>query len=398
MPTATRIHNVTDSRRLARRVLPRAVFDYIDGGAEDEVTMAENERAFREIALRPRMMTNVSRPCIETSVLGTPVALPVLLAPCGLIQLMHSDGTLGATRAAKRAGTISVLSTVAGIPPEALAAEPGPRWFQLYAADRDVADQLMRRASASGFEVLVVTVDTPALGNRERDVRNGVAESLRLNLRSAIHLGPQFLARPGWSLRMLRGGMKLLGRAPGTPVTTDGSAPDDVEGAHGEPVGALASAEKVVMLASPFTGDDVAWIRSRWSGPLVVKGVLSGDDALLAVEVGADAVVVSNHGGRQLEGAPASMRVLAEVVDAVADRAEVLVDGGVRRGSDVVKALAIGARAVMIGRPYLYALAAAGEAGVERILEVFSTEMTRTLSLLGCPGVSDLDRSWLLRG
>ena len=398
MHTATRIHNVADARRLARRALPRAMFDYIDGGAEDEVTMAENERAFREIALRPRMMTKIDRPRLDTTVLGTPVALPVLLGPCGLIQLMHGDGALGAARAARRAGTVSVLSTVAGTPPEALASEPGPRWFQLYAADRDVADQLMSRASASGFEGLVVTVDTPALGNRERDVRNGVAGSLQLNLRSAIRLGPQFLARPGWSLRMLRGGMKLLGRAPGTPVIDGGTGRDALEGTPGGPVNALASAERVVMLASPFTGDDIAWIRGRWSGPLIVKGVLSGNDALLAADLGADAVVVSNHGGRQLEGAPATMRVLGEVVDAVGGRTEVLVDSGVRRGSDVIKALAMGARAVMIGRPFLYGLAAAGEAGVERILEVFTDEMTRTLSLLGCPGVTDLDRSWLRGG
>jgi L-lactate dehydrogenase (cytochrome) len=397
MPSATRIHNVADARRLARRTLPRAVFDYIDGGAEDEVTMGENERAFREIAFRPRMAVKVGRPRLDTTVLGTPVELPVLLAPCGLVELVHPDGALGAARAAKRAGTVSVLSTVAGTPPEALAGEPGPRWFQLYAAERDVADQLMGRAAATGFEGLVVTIDTPALGKRERDVRNGVAEPLRLDARSAIRLGPQFLAHPGWSLRMLRGGTRLFPRAPGSPVTTPGTDVPAADGPGGTPVGAATSAGAVVMLASPFTRDDIAWIRSRWSGPLLVKGVLSGDDAVLAADAGADAVVVSNHGGRQLEGAPATMRVLPEVVDAAGDRLEILVDGGVRRGGDVIKALAIGARAVLVGRPYLYALAAAGEAGVERMLDIFRTEMIRTLSLLGCPGVSDLDPSWLQR-
>jgi L-lactate dehydrogenase (cytochrome) len=395
MPTAARIHNIADARRLARRTLPRAVFDYIDGGAEDEVTMGENERAFREIAFRPRMAVKVGRPRLDTTVLGTPVELPVLLAPCGLVQLMHPDGALGAARAAKRAGTVSVLSAVAGTPLEALASEPGPRWFQLYAAERDTAEQLMGRAAAAGFENLVVTVDTPTLGNRERDVRNGVAESPRIDARSALRLGPQILAHPGWSLRMFRSGTRLFARAPGSPVTTSRTVAQTTDGSGGRPVGAASSAGAVVMLASPFTWDDIAWIRSRWSGPLLVKGVLSGDDAVLAAEAGADAVVVSNHGGRQLEGAPATMRVLPEVVAAAGDRLEVLVDGGVRRGGDVIKALAIGARAVLVGRPYLYALAAAGEAGVERMLDIFSSEMSRTLSLLGCPAVSDLDRSWL---
>lgn len=395
MPTAARIHNVADARRLARRTLPRAVFDYIDGGAEDEVTMEENERAFREIAFRPRMAVKVGRPRLDTTVLGTPVELPVLLAPCGLVQLMHPDGALGAARAAKRAGTVSVLSAVAGTPLETLASEPGPRWFQLYAAERDTAEQLMDRAAAAGFEDLVVTVDTPTLGNRERDVRNGVAESPRIDARSALRLGPQMLAHPGWSLRMFRSGMRLFARAPGSPVTTSRTVARSADGPGTRPVGAASAAGAVVMLASPFTWDDIAWIRSRWSGPLLVKGVLSGDDAVLASEAGADAVVVSNHGGRQLESAPATMRVLPEVVAAVGDRLEVLVDGGVRRGGDVIKALAIGARAVLVGRPYLYALAAAGEAGVERMLDIFSSEMSRTLSLLGCPAISDLDRSWL---
>jgi len=389
--SADRIHNVESARRIARRSLPRAVFDYIDGGAEDEVTMGENVGAFREISFRPRMGVKVGRPELATTVLGTPVSLPVLLAPCGLVSLMHPDSARGAARAAKRAGTVSVLSTVAGVAPEDLAPEPGPRWFQLYATGRDVAEQLMGRAEAAGFEGLVVTIDTPALGKRDRDLRNGVDGALHLDVHTALRLGPQILARPAWGLRMLRAGVSLSQRAPGAPVTAaaDRGAPD------GAPVGAASSASTVAMLASPFTWDDVAWIRGRWKGPLLVKGVLSGEDALLAAEAGADAVVVSNHGGRQLEGAPATVRVLPEVVDAAGDRLEVLMDGGVRRGGDVVKALAIGARAVLVGRPYLYALAAAGQEGVTRMLHIFETEMRRTLSLLGCPGVGALDRSWL---
>jgi L-lactate dehydrogenase (cytochrome) len=426
MPSAHRINNVADARRLARRTIPRAVFDYIDGAAEDEVTAGENERGFREIAFRPRMAVKVDSPKLETTVLGTRVSMPVLLAPCGLVGLMHPDGAIGAARAGRRAGTISVLSTVAGTPPEGLAGEPGPRWFQLYAANRDIARGLISRATDTGFDGLVVTVDTPALGKRERDARNGVAGSFALTPRSAAILGPQILARPGWAMRMARRSLKTLGRTPlpgGAPdasvrgyasragsvvprsttsaePATSAEATAELAGGHdetgdGAPVGAVSSAGAVAMLASPFTWDDVAWIREQWSGPLVVKGVLSGSDALLAAKSGADAVIVSNHGGRQLEGAPATIRVLPEVVEAVGDQAEVLMDGGVRRGGDVLKALALGARAVLIGRPYLYALAASGEAGVDRILEVFRLDMARTLALLGCGSVNDLDRSWL---
>jgi len=378
MPIASRLDNVAEARRLARRVLPRALFDYIDGGAEDEVTMGENERALRQIAFRPRMGTKVQRPRLDTTVLGRPVSLPVLLAPCGLVEMVHPDGAIGVARAARRAGTVSVLSTVAGTPPAALSHEPGPRWFQLYAAGRDEADDLMGQASSAGFEGLVVTIDTPALGLRDRDVRNGVGGPIRLGARSALRLGPQIVARPGWSLRMLR---RMQWTAGGTQRLAAGAA------SVGFPT--------VAMLASPFGWDDIARIRRRWSGSLVIKGVLSGDDALRAADAGADAVVVSNHGERQLEGAPATARVLPEVVDVAGDRVEVLMDGGVRRGGDVVKALAIGARAVLVGRPYLYALAVAGEPGVERLLGIFRSEMSRTLSLLGCPDVAELNRSWL---
>ena len=418
MSSTSRINNVADARRLARRTLPRAVFDYIDGGAEDEVTMAENERAFRDVTFRPRMATRADVPDLTTTVLGTEISLPLLLAPCGLAGLMHPDGALGAARAAKRAGTVSVLSTVAGTPPEGLAHEPGPRWFQLYAPDRRIAGALIRRAAASGFEALVVTVDTPALGKRERDARNGWAgSSLKLDLRTAARLGPQVAVRPGWAIRMLGRTLTTL-RQPSTPgrapdpddrsgvsdpaptaqdavAGTPAPAPMPSQDSTVAPTRAVASAGAVAMLASPFAWDDIAWMRERWTGSLLVKGVLSGDDAVRSADAGADAVIVSNHGGRQLEGAPASLRVLPEVVDAAGSRLEVLLDGGVRRGGDVAKAVALGARAVLIGRPYLYALAAAGEAGVERMLEIFRADLTRTLTLMGCHSVSDLDRTWI---
>ncbi len=348
--------------------------------------MAANVQAFREIALRPRMAMKVPRPDLATTVLGTPLRLPVLLAPCGLTRLMHPEGAAGAARAAGAAGTVSILSTVAGTAPEDLSGIAGPRWFQLYAADRDTAVALIDRAGAAGFGGLMVTVDTPALGKRERDLRNGVAPPLRLDARSAIRLGSQVLSRPRWTASMGLAGVKFKRRSATNPP---GSGPSP---SFPNP---LSPAGKVAMGASPFSWDDVSWLRSRWTGPLVVKGVMSGDDAALAADAGADCVVVSNHGGRQLEGAPATIRVLPEVVEAAGKRVAVLVDGGVRRGADVVKAMALGACAVLIGRPYLYGLAIAGQAGVERILAILEEEMERTLILMGCPGLGELDGSWL---
>ena len=373
---AGRIHSVADARRLARRKLPKVVFDYVDGAADDEVALRRNEQAFDEVTFRPKMGTGLTAPVLDAEVLGTRLALPVVLAPCGLVRLFHADGPAGAARAAAAAGTVSVLSTVAGRPLEEVTAEARvPMWFQLYAAGGlEEADALCERASAAGVEVLVVTVDTPTLGNRTRDVRNGVAPPLRIDAHNAVPLGVQVLLRPRWAAQLAATGLRLSSRGAGPA-------------GHG---GGMLTA-----VASPFTWSDVAHLRARWPGRVVVKGVLTGEDAVQAVDAGADAVVVSNHGGRQLDGAPATLRALPEVVSAVAGRAEDLVDGGVRRGSHVVAALALGARAVMIGRPYLYGLGAAGERGVARVLDVLAIEMRRTLTLMGCPSVADLGAGWL---
>jgi len=382
-------HNVADARRRAGRTLPRVVFDYVEGGADDEVTLGRNEEAFRDLVLRPRMASDVD-PDLTTVVLGTELAIPVLLAPCGLVRLMHPDGAAGALRAARSNGTVSVLSSVAGVALESLAHEPGHKWFQIYAAGgRSEAAGTMVRAEEAGYEVLVVTVDTPALGNRERDIRNGVKPPLRLDARTAISLGPQVLTHPRWAIRMMRDGISLLGRPPAPSAGAEGS-PDTASIDR-----RFAAAGAVAMLASPFTWADVAWMREQWSRPLVVKGILSGEDAERAVDAGADGVIVSNHGGRQLDGGPATISVLPEVVATVGDRTEVMLDGGVRRGGDVVKALALGAKAVLIGRPYLYGLAAAGQLGVEQVLDVLRIEMTRSMRLMGCASVARLDRSWL---
>jgi L-lactate dehydrogenase (cytochrome) len=330
------------------------------------------------------MGLDMGEPQLRTTVLGTEVSFPVLLAPCGLVRLMHPEGAAGVGRAADREGTIWVLSSVAGATLESVAGVPGHRWFQLYASGgRDDAASIIDRAEACGYEALVVTIDTPALGNRERDSRNGVRPPLRFDARTAVALGPQVLARPRWVWRMMRSGVSMLDRSSPAPS------------GDGTPNSGVAAAGAISMLASPFTWADIEWMRGRWHKPLLVKGVLTGPDAVRAVDAGCDAVIVSNHGGRQLDGAPATLRVLPEVVDAVEGRVEVLLDGGVRRGADVIKAVALGAKAVLIGRPYLYGLAAEGQHGVERILQILRTEMSRSMRLLGCGSVAELDRSYV---
>ena len=321
--------NVEDARRRAKKVLPKVLFDYVDGGAEDELTMAENIAAFREISFRPRMAVGALEPSLSVRLFGGELSLPVILAPCGLVRLMHPDGPAGAAQAAASRGSISVLSTVSGAPLEEVAsASKGPMWFQLYAAGgRTDAEDLIERAASSGFTGLVVTVDTPVIGHRERDIRHGIQPPLRMTSRGVVHLGPQVLSKPVWAWRMAREGLRMLGAGgTGTGATTE------------------PSVLKVSTAASPFRWSDIEWMRERWNGPLIVKGILTSEDAQRAVASGADGMIVSNHGGRQLEGAPATLRVLREIVHAVGGSSEVLVDGGIRRGSDVVKAMALGAR------------------------------------------------------
>jgi isopentenyl diphosphate isomerase/L-lactate dehydrogenase-like FMN-dependent dehydrogenase len=379
---------VADARRVAKRTLPGVVFDYIDGAADDEITMHDNVAAFDDIVFRPRMGIDVREPDLATTVLGTSVSMPLLLAPTGLVRIMHPDGAAGAARAAAGRGTLSVLSTVAGSPIDEVApVAPGTVWFQLYAGGgRPDADRLLARAEGAGVEVLVVTIDTPALGNRERDRHHGVTSPLRVDAHNAIHLGPQVLARPVWTYRMARDGVSTMrrSRAGGGPA-----AADEVDELQARGFSMLK------MVASPFSWADIEYLRGRWPGKLAVKGLLTGSDARIAADLGSDAVIISNHGGRQLDGAPATFRVLPEVVDAVAGSAEVLLDGGVRRGTHVVKAVALGARAVFIGRPYLYGLAAGGQQGVEHILDLFRSEISRTMVLLGCPAVSELGPQWV---
>jgi L-lactate dehydrogenase (cytochrome) len=391
--SAARYFSVADARERARRTVPRAMFDYIDGAADDEVTAGRNREAFAAVTFAPAAGAGVREPDLSTSVLGAELAMPVLLAPCGLVRLMHPDGAAGAARAAHRRGIVPVVSAVAGTPlEEVAAAAPGPLWFQLYSpGGAGETQDMVQRAAAAGYGALVVTMDTAALGNRERDLRNGISLPLRPRPRTLLRLGTQVAVRPKWVAGMARsfGSAALARKRAARDDAAAGAAPDAGESDGGP------TADRVAMNASPFTWDDIAQIRGWWEGPLLVKGLVTAGDAKAAVGAGADGVIVSNHGGRQLDGAPATLDALPGVVEAVGPDVPVLLDSGVRRGTDVVKAVALGASAVLIGRAYLYGLAADGEAGVARVLGILKADMVRTLVLLGCPSVRELDRTWV---
>ena len=377
-----RVVNIADLRSLARRRLPRVVFEYVDGGAEDEVTLRENCRAFESIGFRPRQCVSVPKCDLRTTVLGTQLSMPALLAPIGYTRLLNPDGETGAARAAGEAGTAYILSTISGHKLEEVkAATTGPAWFQLYlVGGREAAEDAIDRAQNAGFSALVVTVDTPVAGMRERDYRNGMMQLVSGSLSAKFPFLPQLLAHPGWLASFL-----LDGGVPRLPnIVIPGLGP--------MPLIDVGSA----LAATAVTWPDFEWLRTLWKGPIVVKGILTGDDARRAIDEGAAAIVVSNHGGRQLDYAPAPLRVLPEILAAVNGRAEVLMDGGIRRGSDIVKAVCLGARAVLLGRAYAYGLAAAGEAGVRRAIQILRADMERTLKLLGCASIAELDQSYLI--
>jgi isopentenyl diphosphate isomerase/L-lactate dehydrogenase-like FMN-dependent dehydrogenase len=376
---SSRVVNIEDLRRLAQRRLPRAVFDYLDGGAEAELTLNENCRAFRDVTFRPRGAVAVGDCSLRTKVLGHDLALPALLAPVGYSRLMHPGGEVAAARAAGEAGTGYILSTISGHKLENVkAASQGPVFYQLYLlGGREAAEGALDRARRAGFAALVITVDTPVAGLRERDPRNGMRELLGTSPFAKIPYLSNILAHPGWLASFLMdGGVPKLEN-----VVVPGKGPMELVD-----VGSALSEATV-------TWEDLRWIRELWPGPIVVKGLLTGEDARRAVDEGASAVVVSNHGGRQLDSVSATLRALPEVVAAVSGRIEVLMDGGVRRGGDIVKAICLGARAVLIGRAYAYGLAAAGQPGVARALEILRSDVERTLRLLGCPSIAALDRS-----
>ena len=376
-----RVVCIEDLRQAARRRLPRVVFDYIDGGAEAERTLSENCRAFDRIALRPKSAVAIPGVDITATVLGTPLNVPFILAPIGSSRLFYPHAEEHAARAAGVAGTIYTLSTLSGTRLEDVkAATRGPAWYQLYlVGGRDVAAAAIERARKAGYSALVVTIDTPVAGMRERDVRNGMKALVDGRIGPMLPFLPQFVVRPGWVAGFLRDGGLM--NFPNVVLADRRAMPYADVGA--------ALAQSVVSWA------DFKWIHDVWKGPLVVKGVHTADDGRRAADEGAQAIVVSNHGGRQLDGVAATIRVLPEVAAAVGDRVEVLMDGGIRRGSDIVKAICLGARAVLIGRAYTYGLAAAGEEGVTRAIDILRDDLLRTMALLGCPSLDRLDRSFV---
>jgi L-lactate dehydrogenase (cytochrome) len=370
--------SVADLRLAAKKRLPRVVFDYIDGGADAEVTLRENCRAFEDVTFRPRSAVATSSCDLRTTVLGASLDLPVLLGPVGSSRMFYPRGEEVAARAAGAAGTAYVLSTLSGCSvKDVAAASRGPVWYQLYlVGGRDVALGAIERANAARCSALVVTIDTPVAGLRERDIRNGMKELVSGKPLVMLPFIFQFLARPRWLVSYLGDGGLM-------------SFPNIVLPAGPMPYADVAAALEQSMVS----WKDLRWIRDAWKGRVVIKGVHTADDARRAVDEGADAVVVSNHGGRQLDGVAATIRVLPEVVAAIGGRIDVLLDGGIRRGSDVVKALCLGARAVLIGRAYAYGLGASGGAGVARAIEILRQDIVRTLTLLGVESTGALDRS-----
>jgi len=370
--------NIADLRRAAMRRLPRAVFDYVDGGADAEATLRANVTVFDEVLFRPRGAVASPRVSLETTVLGQRFSLPFLLAPVGSTRLLFPKGEIEAARAAGAAGAGYILSTLAGTSLEEVkAGTTGVCWYQVYlVGGREVASAAIERARKAGYTALVLTVDTAISGLRERDYRNGIAQLVAANPFRKLPYLWQILSRPGWLLGYLAdGGLMQFPNVvlPGGPMRYAAVA--------------AALEQSVVSWA------DLRWIREIWKGPILIKGVLTAEDAERAVDAGAAAVIVSNHGGRQLDGVFPTLRALPGVVEAVRGRAEVLMDGGIRRGSDIVKALLLGARAVLVGRAYAYGLGAAGAAGVTRAIEILTADLHRTLRLLGCASLADLDPS-----
>ena len=372
--------NIADLRRLAERRLPRVVFDYIDGGADGEVTLRENCRIFDDVLFRPKNAVSMATCDLRTTVLGTELALPFILAPVGSSRMFYPRGEVHAARAAGEAGTAYTLSTLSGTRvDEVKAGTKGPVWYQVYlVGGREIATAGIERAKGCGCTALVVTIDTAVAGLRERDFRNGTKELLTRRPLTMLPFVHQFLMRPGWLASFIADG--------GLMNFPNVALPD----------GPMSYADVGAALEqSTVCWDDLRWIRELWKGPLVIKGVIIGDDARRAVDEGADAIVVSNHGGRQLDCVYPTLRALPEVVAAVNGQAEVLLDSGIRRGTDIVKALCMGARAVLVGRAYAYGLAAGGEAGVRRAIHILRADLIRAMKLLGCESVSQLDGSYV---
>lgn len=373
--------SIADLRTKAKKRIPAPVFHYMDGAAEDEVTLGQNRNAFSKYQIVPRVLRDVSKVDTSTSILGQASSLPLVLAPTGMSRLFHYRGEDAVSRAAANAGLIYSLSTMSTFSIEEVAAmTTGPKWFQIYVwRDRELLKSFIERCRDSGYKALCLTVDVPVFGQRERDMRTGVTIPPELTLRSMFDT----LMRPQWLMQYLTSARMELANVRGhSSVSNDAFVLAEYTNAQFDP---------------SVDWDAAAWMIQQWQGDFAIKGIMSKTDALRAVDIGATAIIVSNHGGRQLDHAPGSFDVLAEIVDVVDGHAEVILDGGVRRGTDVIKALALGAKACMIGRSYLYGLGAGGEAGVDRALGLLGDEIRRNMALLGVTSVADIDASYLKR-
>lgn len=376
-----RCFNLCDLRRAAKRRLPAPLFHYIDGGSDDEWTLRRNTEAFDDYVLRPAVLTDVANIDLQTSVLGHTLDLPIFLAPTGMSKLFHHESELGAARAAAKFGTLYSLSAMGTTRIEDVAAATtGPKMFQIYIfKDRGLTREFVERCKVAKYGALCLTVDTPLAGNRERDRRTGMVMPPRLTLKSLA----SFAASPAWAWHFLR-----------DPDFSIANVTHRVD-ALGKGIGLIDYINQ--QFDRSLGWKDVEWLRQEWDGPLVVKGVSTPEDARMAREAGASALMISNHGGRQLDGSAAPIDCLPPIRDAVGRDVQLIVDGGVRRGTHVLKALALGADACSIGRGYLYGLAAGGQAGVERALELLRDELLRDMALLGCTRIADVGPSKIER-
>ncbi len=376
------ITNVEDLRLLAQRRVPQMFYDYADSGSWTETTYRENSSQFQRIKLRQRVAVNMEGRSLRTTMAGQEVAMPVALAPTGLTGMQHADGEILAARAAEKFGVPFTLSTMSICSIEDVAEHTTkPFWFQLYVLrDRAFVERLIERAKAAKCSALMLTLDLQILGQRHKDLKNGLSAPPRLTLPNVLNM----MTKPRWCLGMLRTRRRQFGNIVGHVRGVDDMS--------------SLSAWTAQQFDPTLNWNDVEWVRKRWGGPLILKGVMDVEDAKLAAVTGADALVVSNHGGRQLDGAPAAIDVLPSIVDAVGSKIEVWLDSGIRSGQDVLKAVALGARGTMIGRAFLYGLGALGEAGVTKCLEIIARELDLTMAFCGRRDIREVDRSILVPG
>ena len=375
MPNLDSVFNIEDLRKIARRKLPKPLFNYIDGGADDETNVLGNSHAFDSASLVPEYLVDVAKIDTTTTVLGREISMPLFLAPTGMTRLFHHDGETAVSKAAAEASTYYSLSTVGATSIEDVAeACDGPKSFQIYVMkDRSLTREFIQRCKDANYDSLILTVDIPVAGNRERELRYGFSMPPKLNLAGIAG----FAARPGWVYQALTHPKAILANV-----------------AHKIPEGSSKSTSLIEYIASQFdpsvTWDDLEWMIAEWGGPFAIKGILSAADARRAVDRGVSAIMVSNHGGRQLDGSLSAFDALGPIVDEVGGECEIICDGGIRRGTHVLKALARGATACSMGRPYLFGLAAGGQAGVAKAVELLRAEIERGMGLIGCRNISEI--------